>query len=146
MDRRLKLALGAAAAFAAAAGAAVVAIAATGRGPDFAQPVVQPSPAASPRPVAARGARAAVVTAEAQVLGMRSQDLATQLGQGKTLHELADREGIGQADFQARYRARLTALLDRQVRAARLTRAQEEQALQRLGTIPNWDQAAQAES
>jgi hypothetical protein len=143
MDRRLNLALGAAAALFTAVGASAVAIAATGRGMDVAQPPVQPSPAATARPAAARAARAAVVTAEAQVLGMRPQDLAAELGRGTTLHQLAGREGISQAEFQARYTARLTALLDRQVRTAGLTGAQEQQALQRLGTVPNWDRSGQ---
>jgi hypothetical protein len=163
MDRKLKLTLGAIGALAAAVGVAAVTIAATGRGVgDSAQssgqaaialtgPDAEPSPAASPGPAAAgspaaRAARAAVVTAEAEVLGLKPRDLAAELRQGTTLHRIADQRGISQVDFQARYTTRLTAVLDQQVRAGNLTAAQEQQALQRLGTLPNWDQPAAAQS
>lgn len=159
MDRRLKLALGALGALGVAAGVAAVTVAGTGaaagerRGPAAGETTVSlassPPPAASPGPAAgaqnARAARTLVIAAEAQVLGLRPRELTAELMRGTTLHQVADRKGVGPADFQARYSARLTALLDQEVEAGNLSAAQERQALQRLGTVPNWEQSAPAQ-
>ena len=159
VDRKVLLALGATCAFAAAVGAVLLTLAAAGRGAGgvssqpgappvievSASPDSQPSPAAAPSAAAvtpsARPPRPVVLAAEAQVLGVKPKDLSAQLTLGTTVHQVADQKGITQADFQTRYAERLRAILDQQVRNGRLTRAQEQQALQRLGMVPNWDGA-----
>lgn len=153
MQRPIKLAVGALGATVVAVG--VVAITASAAGvhlggaaPAPAATANGPSPAPSASPnraaanPAARTMNQAAAQAEAQVLGIQPQELARDLRQGTTVHQLADRKGIAQTDFQARFTKALTALLDQDVQAGKLTAAQEQQYLERLGTaIPNWDQA-----
>jgi len=159
VDRKLALTLGATCALAAAAGAVLLTLAEAGRGavgvssqsggPPLievsASPDSRPSPAAVPSAAAvtpsARPPQPVVLAAEAQVLGVKPKDLAAQLTQGTTVHQLAGQKAITQPDFQTRYAERLRAILDQQVRNGRLTRAQEQQAMQRLGVVPNWDGA-----
>ena len=157
MNSRLKLAVAALGALVLAGGVLAVTAAATGlyRGSPSSRPTMAatPSTAASPGPAGARSgnaanqgvkaARQAVLQAEAQVLGMRPKDLAAQLKQGTTVHQLADQKGIAQADFQGQFSKDLTAILDQDVQKGALTSQQEQQALKRVGsTVPNWDQAA----
>ena len=76
--------------------------------------------------------QAAASTASAKL----TADQAKQSADG-----VAGQKAITQPDFQTRYAERLRAILDQQVRNGRLTRAQEQQAMQRLGVVPNWDGA-----
>jgi membrane-bound lytic murein transglycosylase B len=153
MQRPIKLAVGAAGGIVVAAGVVVITASATGlhlAGSSQPAPVTASSPApvpsASPmRPAADPAARAmnqAAAQAEAQVLGIQPKELAADLRKGTTVHQLADQKGISQADFQARFKAALTPLLDQEVQRGTLTAQQEQQFLKRVGTrIPNWDQA-----
>jgi hypothetical protein len=83
----------------------------------------------------------AVLEAEAQVLGITTRQLTLDMRQGLTIHQLADKQGISQADFQARFQTDLKAIMDQSVQQGQLTAQQEQQALTRLSRgVPNWDQ------
>jgi len=77
------------------------------------------------------------------VLGITTRQLTMDMRQGLTVHQLADKQGINQADFQVSFQTDLKALLDKSVQQGQLTAQQEQQALARLsGAVPNWDQPA----
>ena len=151
MQKPIKLALGAAGGAVVAVGVVVITASAAGvhlGGGSPAATVASPSPAPTASPAqgaanpAARTLNQVAAEAEAQVLGIQPQELAKDLRKGTTVHQLADQRGIAQPDFQARFTRPLTALLDQDVQQGKLTAAQEQRYLKRLGaTIPNWDQA-----
>lgn len=108
-----------------------------------------PLPSQPPQPHKAHPAqkalRAALLEAEAQVLGISPKELARDLAQGTTLQQLAGQKGLSQAQFQTQLVQAAKPLLDQDVQAGTLTAAQEQQALQRLSQgVPNWNVARQA--
>ena len=155
MNSRVKLAAAAAGALLVAGAVVVATVAATNayRSNGSSHPATQPATAASPGAQAAPGKRGqanpahkavrqAVLEAEAQVLGLQPKDLAADLKQGKTVHQLADQKGLSQAAFQAEFSKDLTGILDQDVQKGTLSSQQEQQALNRVrSTVPNWDQA-----
>ena len=152
MQKPLKLAIGAAGGLVVAAGVVVITASAAGltlvglHSPTAATPT--PSPTATGAPAqaraganpATRAVSQAVSQAEAQALGLKPRDLSTDLRQGMTLHQVADKQGVSQADFQARFQQDLKTVLDQDVQGGHLTAQQEQQALKRFGgPIRNWD-------
>jgi hypothetical protein len=102
-------------------------------------PSAPASPAARAANPAARAVTRAMSTAEAQVLGISAKQLAADLKAGQTVQQLAGAKGLSQDQFRAQLVQDVTPLLDQQVQAGTLTKAQEQAALTRLGkTIPNW--------
>lgn len=85
--------------------------------------------------------RAAVIEAEADVLGIPSQTLAKDLKAGQKVSDLARDKGITEEQFETRLAAnlkpRLEALVDRKV----ITQAQADKVLDRIskGHIPFWN-------
>ncbi len=96
------------------------------------------SPGSAKNSEAAKQLRMAVVAAEAQVLGIKPQELAADVKQGKTVHQLASDKGLSEDQFRTQYQAALKPLLDSQVQNGTLTSAQEKKALE-AKKIPNWD-------
>lgn len=88
-----------------------------------------------------RAVRAAVIEAEADVLGIPSQTLAKDLKAGQKVSDLARDKGITEEQFETRLAAnlkpRLEALVDRKV----ITQAQADKVLDRIskGHIPFWN-------
>jgi len=116
-----------------------------------------PSPAASASPSpsvggrsraaspAARAMAAAVLEAEAQVLGVQPQQLRSELRSGTTLQALAGQRGLDEPQFASQLAAAAKPLLDKDVQQGTMTASQEQAALARLGrTVPNWDRAPAA--
>ena len=144
-----KVALGTAGAFAVVGGtvALTAAVTTTGVNPPTTQataPSNSPAPAATPgQPTpapAARAAAAAVLQAEAQVLGVQPKDLRAEFRAGTTLQALAAQKGLGEAQFQTQLVAGVRPLLDQDVQQGTITSAQEQNVLRRLGkAVPNWD-------
>lgn len=150
MRLRWKLAIGAAGGLVVAAGLVAITASAVGlsrtatlQSAATSSPTASPAPSATPRAgnPAGRAVNMAVLAAEAQVLGLTTRQLTLDMRQGLTVHQLADRQGISQADFQARFQTDLKAIMDQSVQQGQLTAQQEQQALTRLSRgVPNWDQ------
>jgi hypothetical protein len=149
----VKVAAASAGALFVAGGAVVITAGATGLhlGPVPASATQPPTAVASPAPAAPaapamadqKAARQALLNAEAQVLGLKSQQLAVDLRQGTTLHQLADQKGLSQAQFDAALTAQLKPMLDQAVTGQQVTPAQEQRLLKQLAKgVPNWDGAA----
>jgi hypothetical protein len=150
-----KLAMGAAGAFAVVGGTVVVTAAVTGSNlsqtsPQLVAPAATPyspapgtsSPAATPNP-AARAIAAAVLQAEAQVLGIQPKELRTDFRSGTTLQTLAAQKNMSEAQFQTRLTADLKPILDQDVQQGTITSTQEQLVLTRVATVvPNWDHVA----
>lgn len=83
----------------------------------------------------------AVLEAAAKSLHLTTAQLKADLTSGQTLHQIADSEGISEAQFRAALITNLTPALDQAVSQGKLTRSQETEILQRLqsGPIPFWD-------
>jgi hypothetical protein len=154
MRKPLELAIGVVGGLVVAVGVVVITASATGLDLTGAlHPAASPAPAArSAGPVPGQGGQAtrtvrlanqAMLQAEAQVLGMQPRELTSDLRQGTTVHQLADRRGISEVDFSSRFQSNLTAILDGYVRQGQLTQEQEALALKRVGgRVPNWDQTS----
>lgn len=152
MPYRLKLAIGALGGLAIGVGLVVITASAVGLNRTaVVQSAARPSPTASPASSPSASARAgnpatrvvnmAVVGAESQVLGITAAELTMGLRQGITVHQLADKKGINQTDFQAQFQTDVKGILDQGVQQGQLTPQQEQQALKRLSKgVPNWDQ------
>lgn len=152
MPYRLKLAIGALGGLAIGVGLVVITASAVGlnrtavvQSAARSSPTASPasSPSASPRAgnPATRVVNMAVVGAESQVLGITAAELTMGLRQGMTVHQLADKKGINQTDFQSQFQTDVKGILDQGVQQGQLTPQQEQQALKRLSKgVPNWDQ------
>jgi hypothetical protein len=111
------------------------------------------SPSPTPKPTAGtsqpstdrhadrRAIRAAVIEAEADILGVTPQTLVKDLRAGQKVSDLAKDKGITQEQFETRLVAnlkpRLEALVDKKV----ITQAQADKVLDRIakGHIPFWN-------
>ena len=88
-----------------------------------------------------RAIRRAVVEAEADVLGIKPEQLIKDLKSGQTVADLAKDKGMTKEQFETRLLAnlkpRLEALVDKKV----ITQAQADKVLDRIakGYIPFWD-------
>jgi uncharacterized protein YidB (DUF937 family) len=78
-------------------------------------------------------ARTAVANAIARKLGMTREQLATALGEGKDLEELAEAKKLTEADLGAAIAAAAKPYVDRLVKAGTLERADADELLERLG-------------
>lgn len=78
-------------------------------------------------------ARTAVAAAIARKLGMTREKLATALGEGKDLEELAEAKKLTEADLGAAIAAAAKPYVDRLVKAGTLGRADADELLARLG-------------
>ena len=85
----------------------------------------------------------AMLAAAASALGITSQQLMTDLGQGKTLSQIAaaQKPPVTEAQFRAALIAKLTPVLDSAVTAKKLSATQEKAIIQQLqtGPIPYWN-------
>jgi hypothetical protein len=151
MDLKLKLAAAAGGGLV-LGGAVVAAVALVTAHPSNVAAGATPTPTSSADPSASPGtastaARRALARAsaqaEAQVLGITTKDLAADLKQGTTVHQLADQKGMTQTAFQTAFASNLTTLLDQAVSQGTITQTQETQLVKReTAHIPHWDQAA----
>ena len=134
-------------------GVAVKALGATGVAALLSAGVVAAaSPSPTPTPSSSANASAdkhaarhavvrAVVDSEAQVLGIKPEELRKDLKEGKKVSDLAKARGMTMEQFAARLVAdlkpRLEALVDHKV----ITKAQADKILDRIakGKIPFWD-------
>ena len=83
-----------------------------------------------------------LVSAAAKVLGISADQLKQDIRQGKTVQSLAG--GMSESDFRAKVIANVKVDLDADVKAGKLTQAQEDKILQRLQSapVPFWSKAA----
>jgi hypothetical protein len=79
----------------------------------------------------------------AKALGMTPSDLMSQLKSGKSLQDIATAKGMTEQQFRTAFVADVKADLDAQVKAGKLTQAQEDEILNRLqnGPLPFWSKA-----
>ena len=108
--------------------------------------VTAASPSPTPTPSAnSHAARHAVVKAvvdsEADVLGIKPEELRQDLKAGKTVSDLAKAKGITQEQFETRLIAALKPRLEALVDHKQITQAQADRILDRIakGHIPFWN-------
>ena len=91
-------------------------------------------------------AGAALVQAEAHVLGIPVRQLTMNLKQGTTLSQMAAPKGLTAAQFGARVAQQVQPQLDQLVAGQQMTAAQEQTLLRQLqsGQIPNWSTVPKA--
>ena len=105
--------------------------------------------AASPRPSSHdhradhRAIAAAVLTSEADVLGLSAEQLRADLKAGQKVSDLARDRGMDKAQFAAKLVADLKPRLETLVEHKQITQAQAERAVDRIskGHVPYWDGA-----
>jgi cobalamin biosynthesis protein CbiD len=85
--------------------------------------------------------RVAVLEAEADVLGMKPEELRDALRSGKTVEQLAAAKGITKDQFADRLARNLKPRLDALVKAGKITEAEEDHVLKAIakGHIPFWN-------
>ncbi len=109
-----------------------------------------PSPSSSSSPSAQtnpdrkadrRAVRLAVLEAEADVLGMKPEDLRKDLKAGQKVSDLAKDKGMAEAQFGAKLVANLKPRLETLVDHKQITQAQADRVLDRIakGHIPWWN-------
>ena len=88
-----------------------------------------------------RAIRRAVIEAEADVLGIKPEELVKDLKAGQKVSDLAKAKGLSKEQFTARLVANLKPRLDALVDHKVITRAQADKVLDRIqkGHIPFWD-------
>lgn len=88
-----------------------------------------------------RAVRAAVLKSEADVLGIKPEDLRKALKAGQKVSDLAKAKGITQAQFAVKLDASLKPRLEALVDHKQITQAQADRVLDRIakGHIPWWD-------
>ena len=107
-------------------------------------PAPTPRPSGTPNP-ALRVVAAAVLEAEAQVLGIQPRELRSDFKAGTTLQSLAAQKNISEAQFKAQLAADLKPILDQDVQQGTITSAQEQAVLRRVAAVvPNWDHVGAA--
>src|SRR5213593_3687101 len=102
----------------------------------------KPTAAGTQQPSADRRAiRRAVIEAEADVLGIKPEELVKDLKAGQKVSDLAKAKGMTKEQFAARLIANLKPRLDALVDHKVITRAQADKVLDWLqtGHIPFWD-------
>ncbi|MBO0687505.1 MAG: hypothetical protein J2P45_30510 [Candidatus Dormibacteraeota bacterium] len=109
-----------------------------------ASPSAAATPHASPSP-ATKALSAAVLQAEAQVLGLQPKQLRAAIRSGTTLQTLASQQNLTESQFQAQLSVDLKPLLDQDLQQGTISSAQEQSTLNRLGRrIPNWNRTPAA--
>ena len=88
-----------------------------------------------------RAVRLAVLEAEADVLGMKPEDLRKDFKSGQKVSDLAKDKGISEADFETRLDAALKPRLEELVAHRQITQARADRILDRIakGHIPWWN-------
>ena len=88
-----------------------------------------------------RAVRRAVIEAEADVLGIKPEELVKDLKAGQKVSDLAKAKGLAKEQFTARLIANLKPRLDALVDHKVITRAQADRVLDwiQTGHIPFWD-------
>jgi len=88
-----------------------------------------------------RAVRAAVFESEADVLGLKPEELRKDLKAGQKVSDLAKAKGLDKAHFTARLLAVLKPRLETLVDHKQITQAQADRVLDRIakGHIPWWD-------
>ena len=101
-----------------------------------------PNPGATADKHAARHAVVkAVVDSEAEVLGMKPEDLRKDLKAGQKVSDLAKAKGVTEAQFETRLTAALKPRLEALVDHKQITQARADRILDRIakGHIPFWN-------
>ena len=90
-----------------------------------------------------RAVRLAVLEAEADVLGIKPEDLRKDIKAGQKVSDLAKAKGITEAQFEVRLGAALKPRLEQLVDHKQITQARADRILDRIskGHIPWWDGA-----
>ena len=113
-----------------------------------ASPSPSPSPSTATGPGATQDSRAdrravvaAVVESEADVLGIKPEELRKDLKAGQKVSDLAKAKGMDKAQFTARLIASLKPRLEQLVDHKQITQAQADRVLDRIskGHVPFWD-------
>jgi polyhydroxyalkanoate synthesis regulator phasin len=88
--------------------------------------------------------RDAIVDAAAKSLGISSDELKKDLANGMTLHQVADSKHVSEQQFRDSFIQNITPALDQAVKDGKLTKDQENKALERFKSspIPFWDHPA----
>jgi uncharacterized protein YidB (DUF937 family) len=83
----------------------------------------------------------AVFEAEADVLGMKPEELRDALRHGKSVGDLAQAKGINKEQFADRLATQVKPSLDKLVNEKKISKPQEERTLKaiRAGHIPGWE-------
>ncbi|HEX6348519.1 MAG TPA: hypothetical protein VF160_03920 [Candidatus Dormibacteraeota bacterium] len=83
----------------------------------------------------------AIFESEADVLGMKPEDLRAALKSGKTVEQLAAAKGLTKDQFADRLATSVKPALDKLVDSKKITQAQEDLVLKRIraGYIPFWN-------
>jgi uncharacterized protein YidB (DUF937 family) len=83
----------------------------------------------------------AVFEAEADVLGMKPEELRDALRHGKSVGDLAQAKGINKEQFADRLATQVKPSLDKLVEEKKISNRQEERTLKaiRAGHIPGWE-------
>jgi len=131
-----------------AATAALLSLGLAGGLAQAASPSPSPSPSTATGPGATQDSRAdrravvaAVVESEADVLGIKPEELRKDLKAGQKVSDLAKAKGMDKAQFTARLIASLKPRLERLVDHKQITQAQADRVLDRIskGNVPFWD-------
>jgi uncharacterized protein YaiL (DUF2058 family) len=88
-----------------------------------------------------RAVVAAILEAEADVLGIKPEDLRKDLKSGQKVSDLARDRGMSEAQFAVKLEAALKARLEQLVDHKQITQARADRILDRIakGHIPWWD-------
>ena len=97
--------------------------------------------AAGDRHADRRAVARAIFESEADVLGMKPEDLRAALKSGKTVEQLAAAKGLSKDQFADRLATSVKPALDKLVDSKQITQAQEDLVLKRIraGHIPFWN-------
>lgn len=128
------------------AAAAVLSLGIAGGLAQAASPSPSPSSSSATQPGAdakadRRAVAAAVFTSEADVLGLKPEELRKDLRAGQKVSDLAKAKGMDKAQFTARLLAALKPRLEALVDHKQITQAQADRVIDRIskGHIPFWD-------
>ena len=131
-----------------AATAALLSLGLAGGLAQAASPSPSPSPSTATGPGATQDSRAdrravvaAVVESEADVLGIKPEELRKDLKAGQKVSDLAKAKGMDKAQFTAKLIASLKPRLEQLVDHKQITQAQADRVLDRIskGHVPFWD-------
>ena len=131
-----------------AATAALLSLGLAGGLAQAASPSPSPSPSTATGPGATQDSRAdrravvaAVFESEADVLGIKPEELRKDLKAGQKVSDLAKAKGMDKAQFTAKLIASLKPRLERLVDHKQITQAQADRVLDRIskGNVPFWD-------
>ena len=131
-----------------AATAALLSLGLAGGLAQAASPSPSPSPSTATGPGATQDSRAdrravaaAVFESEADVLGIKPEELRKDLKAGQKVSDLAKAKGMDKAQFTARLIASLKPRLEQLVDHKQITQAQADRVLDRIskGHVPFWD-------